>query len=206
MANEEHIDIAKKGKDEICERRIAHPHEVFDLSGAELPKANLVDADLAGANLSGANLSGADLSSANLFGADLSGADLSFTLLQHALLCQADLRDAVLAGAQISFADMTGADCRGADFRYAVLNGSEVGADFRGADLFRAELGDDSPTISGMALREHAEFRGVHRLSDEEVEAGMRIAVERLERSTVTHDLNAPQRSTVSGILLTFPH
>jgi len=58
----------------------------YDLSGANLSRANLSDANLSRADLSDANLSDADLSRANLSGANLSHANLSRSNLNEANL------------------------------------------------------------------------------------------------------------------------
>ena len=73
-----------------------------NLSGADLPGANLPWADLSRADLSGANLPWADLSRADLSRADLSGANLS-----RADLSGADLSGADLSGANLSWANLS---------------------------------------------------------------------------------------------------
>ena len=76
-----------------------------DLSGANLPSANLYRVDLRGADLYGANLRDADL-----YGADLRGADLYKANLNDAHLYNANLRGANLSSANLSSADLRGAD------------------------------------------------------------------------------------------------
>jgi len=75
----------------------------YDLSGADLRRANLSGANLSGADLRRANLRGANLSDANLSGADLSGADLRRANLSGANLSGADLRRANLSGADLDY-------------------------------------------------------------------------------------------------------
>ena len=70
-----------------------------DLSGAQLPGAQLSSASLTGANLSGANLSSAFLNKANLSGANLSNAYLVDANLSNADLSRANLSDANLSSA-----------------------------------------------------------------------------------------------------------
>jgi hypothetical protein len=94
MANDEHVEMLKKGVDAWNEWRrdnpyIApplkpglgaltawrhkHPNITPDLSGANLAGRNLAGADLQRANLSEANLNGADLTGANLTGCNIYG-------------------------------------------------------------------------------------------------------------------------------------
>jgi len=70
-----------------------------NLSGADLPRA-----DLSEANLSGAELSEADLSGANLAGADLSGVDLAQVILVGAILTGADLSTASVTQEELELA------------------------------------------------------------------------------------------------------
>ncbi|MCP5523120.1 MAG: pentapeptide repeat-containing protein [Verrucomicrobiales bacterium] len=79
----------------------------IDLSGAELPRANLAAMDLRGADLRGANLTRARLPHANLAGADLSEAVLVGTDLERANLRGANLDRADLALANLNAADLT---------------------------------------------------------------------------------------------------
>jgi hypothetical protein len=64
MADDEHIEMLKKGADAWDRWRSENAKVVLNLDEANLHKANLHKADLSGANLSGANLSGANLSGA----------------------------------------------------------------------------------------------------------------------------------------------
>src|SRR6266702_213776 len=106
MANQEHLDILKRGKEVWNQWRKEHTDiqpnlsranlrgtifigvnlEGTDLRDAILFRASFLRANLSGANLSGANLCGANLSGANLNRANLSGADLS-----GANLCKAEV-------------------------------------------------------------------------------------------------------------------
>ena len=69
MANQEHLDILKKGVTNITK------WNKWRDENSEI-RPDLREAYLRGAHLDGANLRGADLSAANLFGANLRGADL----------------------------------------------------------------------------------------------------------------------------------
>ena len=115
MANPEHVEIVKKGREAIDAWQAQHPKVRLDLSGANLRAAalsgphlrdaNLREADLTGANLSETNLSGADLRGADLFWANLNGADL-----RRADLSCANLREAKLNRADLSWAMLSGTD------------------------------------------------------------------------------------------------
>ena len=86
MANNEQMDLLKRGTQAWNAWRVEQTEATVDLSGgalrgldlegADLSGADLKDADLRGANLSGANLTAARLEGANLFKAIIDGADL----------------------------------------------------------------------------------------------------------------------------------
>ena len=103
MANPQHVEIVKKGKDAIALWRNQHPVEQLDLRDADLSRCVLIDAHLIGAaftlaTLSMADLSGADLSHSKLAHTDLDYANLNEACLQEALLTSASLRRSVLVG------------------------------------------------------------------------------------------------------------
>ena len=163
MANMEHVQLVKRGRDTVARWREANPNDSLDLnagymsflrapqvniSGADLRNADLMGAVLQRANLSGsylnpchlyhANLREADLTNcrmngANFRGANLSGADLSGSDMDRAVLSDADLTGAKLINTNLSRANLTGADLTGADLS---------GADFSGAALVRSNLTD----------------------------------------------------------------
>lgn len=117
VANEEHLEVLKKGVGEWSRWRDENPVVRPDLTGAKLSGADLHGADLSrtdfrGADLSRTYLRGADLSHADLRGADLRDADLRGTDLSHADLSHADLRDACLIASDLTAVDLT--DVRGA--------------------------------------------------------------------------------------------
>jgi uncharacterized protein YjbI with pentapeptide repeats len=126
MANQEHLDILKKGVELWNTWREYHQEIKPDLSGADLSRA-----DLSMVDLRAANLIKADLSEANLSFADLNEANLSWTNLSFAELFRAYLNETHLYEANLS-----GADLRGADLSLANL----VKANFSGADLSGAVL------------------------------------------------------------------
>ena len=117
MADQEYLDILKKGAAAWNQWREVHPAIIYpdfsraNLIGADLSFADLRHAFLSEADLSGAFLSEATLSEANLRRATLSGADLG----------EADFRRATLSGADLSEVDL-----RGADLRFATLSGADL--------------------------------------------------------------------------------
>ncbi len=107
MANQEQLEILKKGVDAWNEWREENPNERIDLSEAQLSfsnlmwanlqEANLTKAKLFKANLQEANLTKADLNWADLNAANLSGAKLIYTILTGTNLIVADLSEANLS-------------------------------------------------------------------------------------------------------------
>ena len=161
MANMEHVQLVKRGRDHVARWREAHPDDILDLnasymsyvrapqvdiSGADLRDSDLMGAVLHRANLSGcymnpchlyhanlreANLTRARMNGANLRGADLRGADLSGADLDRAILSDANLTGAKLVNTNLSRASLVGANLTDADL---------TGASFAGASLVRANM------------------------------------------------------------------
>ena len=161
MANMEHVQLVKRGRDHVARWREANPDHNLDLnaaymsyvrapqvdiSGADVRDADLMGAVLHRANLSGcymnpchlyhanlreANLSRARMNGANLRGADLRGADLSGADLDRAVLSDANLTGAKLVNANLGRASLAGANLTDADL---------TGASFVGASLVRANM------------------------------------------------------------------
>ena len=161
MANMEHVQLVRRGRDHVARWREAHPDDILDLnasymsyvrapqvdiSGADLRDSDLMGAVLQRANLSGchmnpchlyhanlreANLTRARMNGANLRGADLRGADLSGADLDRAILSDANLTGAKLVNANLSRASLVGANLTDADL---------TGASFAGASLVRANM------------------------------------------------------------------
>jgi serine/threonine protein kinase, bacterial len=100
-----------------------------ELSGVQLPKAQLA----------GGNFYQAKLVKANLQAADLSGANLG-----HARLVGANLRSAILTEAYCSTANFENADLRGADLTGAYLSKANLrGANLCGANLVGATVSEE---------------------------------------------------------------
>jgi Pentapeptide repeats (8 copies) len=146
MANQEQVEILKRGVHVWNKWRAENLHLQVDLFGAELGGADLKQANLSGADLRQANLWKADLWKTDLSEADLSGASLMGASLSRAQLGGAHLMGAHLMGANLSGAELRGADLSGADLREANLNETDLtgallmGANLKRADLSRADL------------------------------------------------------------------
>lgn len=156
MANQEHLDILKQGKDIWKDWRRKRPKIQPDLSKANLSNANLNGIALSKANLFGANLSRAALEHAYLIRTNLSKADLTWTDLRRANLSEANLSGADLShanliganlikvnliGASLSGANLSGARFGEARFIQANLSDANLsGGDFSGSDFSKANL------------------------------------------------------------------
>jgi Pentapeptide repeats (8 copies) len=133
MANDEHVEMLRKGVAAWNAWRDENPNIRPDLSGAKtLIKANLRGANLSGADLSEADLSEADLSMGNLIAANLSAADLNGAVLSGANLGRADLIGADLAGANLNGANLSGAVLQAA----TLVNTDLTGADLTGCRIY----------------------------------------------------------------------
>jgi uncharacterized protein YjbI with pentapeptide repeats len=136
MANEQHVQLLKKGVRGWNEWRRLNPLSQGDLRFADLRHADLRRADLRGAQLSHAYLARAYLTNADLVGANLTKADL----------IRADLSGANLERADLTEADLTAANLRETQLRFAVLSRANLSdanlthADLSGANLTSANL------------------------------------------------------------------
>ncbi len=92
MANNEQVDLLKRGTQAWNAWRAEQIEATIDLSGGALRGLDLEGADLSGADLKNADLRGANLSGANLKGAHLEGANLFKVIIDGADLGEADLR------------------------------------------------------------------------------------------------------------------
>jgi hypothetical protein len=104
MANPEHVEIVRQGKDAIERWQSVNPKAPLDLSGADVFGANLAEANLTEANLRGVNLFGADLC-----GADLSRAALCQTTFLDTALNQTQFWQATLLRSALADCDLSGA-------------------------------------------------------------------------------------------------
>src|SRR6266536_2014258 len=136
MANQEHLDILKRGEEVWNQWRKEHT----DI------QPNLSRANLRGTIFIGVNLEGTDLRDAILFRASFLRANLAYITLSGASLYEADLKGAILSGANLYGADLRGANLSGANLCGANLSGANLnranlsGADLSGANLCKAEV------------------------------------------------------------------
>ncbi len=103
----------------------------LDISGSDLPKANLPgvtweNTNCSGGNLQNTNLSAGKFTKTNFTRACLRGANLSKSLLNYANLQDADLRGADLSEAQLSKANLQGANLCGANLRGVKMSESQL--------------------------------------------------------------------------------
>ena len=163
MANMEHVQLVRRGRDHVARWREANPNDSLDLNAAymsyvrapqvDISGADLRHSDLMGAVMRRANLSGcylnpshmyhADLRESNLGGALLNGANMRGADLRGADLTGADLDRAVLSDANLSGANLTSANLQRTSLIGANLSGANLtGANFCGANLVRSNLSD----------------------------------------------------------------
>ncbi|MCW6053086.1 serine/threonine-protein kinase [Microcoleus sp. A2-C5] len=107
-------------------------------------KRDFADCELSGLQLPKAQLAGGNFYQARLVKANLQAADLSGANLGHARLIKANLRSANLTEAYCSTANFEGADFRGADLTGAYLSKANLrGANLCGANLTDATVSDE---------------------------------------------------------------
>ena len=136
MANMEHVQLARRGRDVVARWREQNPNEILDLNAAYMSYARMPQVNLSGADLRNSDLMGAVLQRANL-----SGCHMNPCHMYHANLRQADLTRSRLNGANLRGADLRQADLSGADLDRAVLSDANLsGAKLSGANLSRANL------------------------------------------------------------------
>jgi hypothetical protein len=119
MANQEHLDLLRRGVEVWNAWRTGNPSirpdlREADFRGANLGEAYLDEADFRGATIRWANLFRANLNGANLTRANLRGVDFSEAILTGAHLIEADLSEVHLRKTNLSGADLTRADLTGA--------------------------------------------------------------------------------------------
>jgi uncharacterized protein YjbI with pentapeptide repeats len=160
MANQEHLDILRQGRDAWNEWRKEHPEIQPDLSDfnlTEFSNANLSNTNLSNTNLSRAMLAFTDLSRANLqravvletilLRANFDGANLDRTCFSFSNLSEANFTNTIhinrviINGANLSKADLSNCNLSGANFSECNLSRANLSrADLTGADLSRAIL------------------------------------------------------------------
>ena len=122
MADQEHLDILRRGIREW--NRWYHDHQTIkpDFSGAHLNFAYLEKVDFEGANLEKADFEGANLIEACLKKADLKKANLA-----NAELEEADLERANLTGTRLEKAHLIGTRFTTATFKKTILTQANMG-------------------------------------------------------------------------------
>ncbi|PKB71502.1 MAG: hypothetical protein BZY87_05190 [SAR202 cluster bacterium Io17-Chloro-G6] len=136
MANMEHVQLVKRGRDHVSRWREANPDDYLDLNAAYMSYVRAPQVDLSGADCRNSDLMGAVLHRANL-----SGCHMNPCHLYHANLRETNLTRARLNGANLRGADLRGADLSGADLDRAVLSDANLtGAKLVNANLSRASL------------------------------------------------------------------
>jgi hypothetical protein len=146
MADANHMEILKKGRDSWNQWRIENPDIKPDLSNVMLRNATLREMDLSEANLRNTDLYQADLAHADLYGADFYNARLASANLEAANLMKAHLRHANLRKANLKQADFTRANLKNAiledaDLSGAILRDADLScASLKNADLTQADM------------------------------------------------------------------
>ena len=136
MANMEHVQLVKRGRDHVARWREANPDENLDLNAAYMSYVRAPQVDISGADVRDSDLMGAVLQRANL-----SGCFLNPCHLYHANLREANLTRARMNGANLRGADLSGANLTDADLDRVVLSGANLtGANLTGVNLSRANL------------------------------------------------------------------
>ena len=136
MANMEHVQLVRRGRDHVARWKEANPNESLDLNAAYMSYVRAPMVDISGADLRHSDLMGAVMRRANL-----SGCYLNPSHLYHADLRESNLSGALFNGANMRGADLRGADLTGADLDRAILSDSDLsGANFTNANLQRTSL------------------------------------------------------------------
>jgi hypothetical protein len=131
MANDEHVQMLKKGVDAWNDWRLRTSVRV-DLSSANLSNRNFTKFNFSGCDLRWAGLRGAICEECNFVSADLMGANLRGARLVHAEFREGDLRWTHLMDANLQWADLRDAKLQGA----LLLKSNLRGADLRGSRIF----------------------------------------------------------------------
>ena len=136
MANMDHVQLVRRGRDAVARWREENPTQMLDLNAAYMSYARIPQVNLSGADIRDSDLMGAMLQRANLAGCYLNPCHL-----YHANLIQANLSRALLNGANLRGANLSGANLSNADLDRAVLSDANLtGANLTNANLSRTNL------------------------------------------------------------------
>ncbi len=135
MANEQHVEMIKKGTEAWNQWREENPDETIDLSEADLRGLALAKVNLKGANLKLTKLQFSNLAGASLEGANMEQARLQEVNLQGAQLENANLKKCNLMEANLQNTNLQNADVQSAQFNEDVMFGQ---TNLRGANLLDA--------------------------------------------------------------------
>ena len=136
MANMEHVQLVRRGRDHVSRWKEANPNESLDLNAAYMSYVRAPQVDISGADLRNSDLMGAVMRRANL-----SGCYLNPSHLYHADLRESNLTNALFNGSNMRGADLRGADLSGADLDRTVLSDADLsGANLTNANLQRCSL------------------------------------------------------------------
>lgn len=135
MANEQHVEMIKKGPEAWNQWREENPDEAIDLSEADLRGLALAKVNLNGANLKLTKLQFSNLAGASMEGANLEQARLQEVNLQGAQLQNANLKKCNLMEANLLNTNLQNADVQSAQFNEDVMFGQ---TNLRGTNLLDA--------------------------------------------------------------------
>jgi len=154
MANQEQLDILKKGVEVWNRWKEERQYLEIDLRGADFRKSKLRGVNLSSVDLREADFSGADLAWANLNKSDFSRANLSEVNFTLAALMEANLTGANLHKAELTLANLRSIILVNADLSNAKLDRANlINADLRGADFTDAQIGNtgfDNVNLNGV--------------------------------------------------------
>jgi len=200
MANQEHVELTKRGAGAIALWRRDHSGEVLNLEGADLSGADLTSAILSGANLAEAKLKAANLTRSFMIGSNMQNADLSGAILERAelggssmigtKLCGANLTKCSLFSTRMMFSDLSEANLTEANLSFAMLSWALLNS----ADFTRAEFG--STVLSAVTLAyctglETAVHRDSSSVSHDTLEMSFRSGGNRFAPELKTFFVNA---------------
>lgn len=123
MANEQHLELIKKGTEAWNQWREQNPDEPIDLSEADLRGKAMAKANLKGVNLKQAKLQFSNLAGASLEGANLEAARLQEANLRGAQLENANLKKCNLMESNLESTNMQNANVESAQFNEDVMFG-----------------------------------------------------------------------------------